>query len=149
MFVKDVEFTFQYKNVTSSDNSSEAEMLALLQFVSYPKVNLYTLDHGWPKPQSWPYEWPQDPTWAPPSAYEICGVVECTCLAEIHQDRHCDVDYGSKGGVIQARAALSGGLIFTEGDYIQELVGEVRLLDWSIGSYTSVDSKRLDVGMIC
>jgi hypothetical protein len=30
---------------------------------------------------------------------------------------------------IQARAALSGDLAFTEGDYIQELVGEVKPLD--------------------
>jgi hypothetical protein len=124
MFVKDVEFTFEYEDVTSFDHLSEAEMLALLQPVAYPMVNSYTPDQGWPRPPCWPWEWPQDPTWAPPSACETCGLIECTCLAGLHQNRHRIVDYGPKGRSIQARAALSGGLAFTEGDYIQEMVGE-------------------------
>ena len=149
MFAKDVEFTFEYDNVTSFDHLSEAEMLALLQPVSYPKVNLYTPDHDWPRPPSWPWEWPQDPTWAPPSACETCGIEECTCLAGLHQNRHRVVDYGSKGRGIQALAASGGGLAFTEGEYIQELVGEVKPLDWSTGSYTSVELERPDVGTTC
>ncbi|CAI9635563.1 unnamed protein product, partial [Alternaria burnsii] len=55
MFAKDVEFTFEYDNVASFDHLSEAEMLALLQPVSYPKVNSYTPDHDWPRPPSWPW----------------------------------------------------------------------------------------------
>ena len=151
MFVKDVEFAFEYEDVTSFDGLSEAKMLALLQPVSYPKVNSYTPARGWPRPPSWPWEWewPQDPTWAPPGACEACGVVECVCLAELPQNRHRIVDYGPKGRGVQARAALSGGLAFTAGDYIQELVGEVKPLGWSGGSYTSVDFKRPDACMTC
>jgi hypothetical protein len=149
MFAKDVEFTFEYENVTSFDHLSEAEMLALLQPVSYPKANSYTPDDGWPRPPSWPWEWPQDPTWAPLCACEVCGVEECTCLAGLHQDRHRVVDYGSKGRGVQAWAASSGGLAFTNGDYIQELVGEVKPLDWSTDSYTSVEFERPDVGTTC
>ncbi|RAQ98941.1 JmjC-domain-containing protein [Stemphylium lycopersici] len=144
-----VEFTFEYENVVSFDRLSEAEMLALLQPVSYPKVNSYTPDHDWPKPPSWPWEWPQDPTWAPASACETCGIEECTCLAGLHQNRHRVVDYGSKGRGIQALAVSGGGLAFTEGEYIQELVGEVKPLDWSTGSYTSVELERPDVGTTC
>jgi hypothetical protein len=83
--VKDVEFVFEYENVASFDGLSEAEMLALLQPVSYPKVNSYTPAHGWPRLLSWLWEWPQGPTWAPPSACETCGLVECICLAELHR----------------------------------------------------------------
>jgi hypothetical protein len=149
MFVKDVEFAFEYENVASFDGLSEAKMLALLQPVSYPKVNSYTPAHGWPRPPSWPWDWPQDPTWAPPSACKTCGLVECICLADLHHNRHRIVDYGLKGRGIQARATTSGGLAFTEGDYIQELVGEVKPLDWPSGSYTSVDFERPDVGVTC
>ncbi|RMZ74108.1 transcription factor jumonji [Pyrenophora seminiperda CCB06] len=149
MFMEDVEFTFEYENVTSFDRLSEAEMLALLQPVSYPKVNLYMPDNSWPKPLSWLWEWPQDPTWAPLSACETCSLVECICLSSLHQNRHRIVDYGLKGRGVQARAALSGGLAFTRGDYIQELVGEVKPLDWPTGSYKSVDFERPDVGMVC
>jgi hypothetical protein len=99
MFAKDVEFAFEYENVASFDGLSEAEMLALLQPVSYPKVSSYTPAHGWPRPPSWPWEFPQDPTWALPCVCETCGLVECICLAELHQNRHRIVDYGSKGRV--------------------------------------------------
>jgi hypothetical protein len=132
MFVKDAEFAFEHQDVTSFDRLSEAEMLALLQPVSYPKVNSYTPARGWPRLPSWPWECPQDPTWAPPSACEAYGLVECICLAELHQNCHRIVDYGSKGRGIQARAALSGGLAFTKGDYVQELVGEMKPLDWTM-----------------
>jgi hypothetical protein len=40
-------------------------------------------------------------------------------------------------------------LAFTNGDYIQELVGEVKPLDWSTDSYTSVEFERPDVGTTC
>ncbi len=132
--MKDIEFAFEYENVASFDRLSEAEMLAFLQPVSYPKVNSYTPARGWPRPPSWPWEWPQDPTWTPPSACETCGLIECTCLAGLHQNRHRVVDYGSKGRGIQARAASGGGLAFAKGDYIQEMVGEAKPLDWSTGS---------------
>ncbi|KAI0570582.1 JmjC domain-containing protein [Pyrenophora tritici-repentis] len=124
MFMEDVEFTFEYENVTSFDHLSEAEMLVLLQPVSYPKVNSYTPDYSWPKPSSWPWEWPQNPAWAPLSACETCSLVECICFSRLHQNRHRIVDYGLKGRGVQARAALSGGVAFTRGHYIQELVGE-------------------------
>ncbi|KAI4940767.1 hypothetical protein J4E91_011254 [Alternaria rosae] len=149
MFVKDVEFAFEYKNVTSFDGLSEAKMLALLRPVSYPKVNFYTPARGWPRPPSWQWDWPQDPTWAPSSTCEICGLIDCICLADLHHIRHRIVDYGLKGRGIQARATTNGGLAFKEGDYIQELVGEVKPLDWPSGSYTSVDLERPDVGVTC
>jgi hypothetical protein len=71
-----------------------------------------------------------DPTWAPLDACEICSSEECTCLSELPQDRHRIVDYGLKGRGIQARGALSGGLAFSKGEYIQELIGEVKPLEW-------------------
>jgi hypothetical protein len=40
-------------------------------------------------------------------------------------------------------------LAFTEGDYIQELVAEVKSLDWSTGSCTPVEFERPDVGTTC
>ncbi|KAF1828911.1 hypothetical protein BDW02DRAFT_574466 [Decorospora gaudefroyi] len=52
MFMKDVEFAFEYKDVTSFNCLLEAKMLALLQPVSYPKVNSYTPARSWPRPPS-------------------------------------------------------------------------------------------------
>ncbi|EDU47789.1 hypothetical protein PTRG_04882 [Pyrenophora tritici-repentis Pt-1C-BFP] len=124
MFTRDVEFAFEKEDLTAFDRLSEREMVALLQPVAYPKVNSYTPDSAWPKPPSWPWEWPMDPTWAPLAACEICSLEGCICLSNLAQDRHRIVDYGPKGRGIQARGALSGGLAFSEGEYIQELVGQ-------------------------
>ncbi|KAA8611989.1 protein containing SET domain protein [Pyrenophora tritici-repentis] len=149
MFTRDVEFAFEKEDLTAFDRLSEREMVALLQPVAYPKVNSYTPDSAWPKPPSWPWEWPMDPTWAPLAACEICSLEGCICLSNLAQDRHRIVDYGPKGRGIQARGALSGGLAFSEGEYIQELVGEVKPLEWSDHRYRSVDFKRPDIGMTC
>jgi hypothetical protein len=149
MFKKDVEFRFEYENVTSFDHASETELIALLQPVSYPKANLYIPDSAWPKPSSWPWSWPNDPTWAPLDACETCGLVECTCFTAFPQDRHRIVHYGSRGRGIQARAAVSGGLAFREGEYIQELVGEVKPLGWPTDHDISIDFERPDVGVTC
>jgi hypothetical protein len=149
MFTRDIEFAFEKENLTAFDRLSEREMVALLQPVTYPKVNSYTPDSAWPKPPSWPWEWPMDPTWAPLAACEICSSEGCICLSDLAQDRHRIVDYGPKRRGIQARGALSGGLAFSEGEYIQELVGEVKPLEWSDHRYRSVDFKRSDIGMTC
>ncbi|KAF2850622.1 hypothetical protein T440DRAFT_489486 [Plenodomus tracheiphilus IPT5] len=37
----------------------------------------------WPKPPSWPWEWPMDPTWAPLDACELSSLEECTYLSEL------------------------------------------------------------------
>jgi hypothetical protein len=149
MFARDVEFAFEAKKLTSFDRLTECEMVALLQPMSYPEVNSYTSDITWPKSPSWPWEWPMDPTWASLDACEICSSEECTCLSELPQDRHRIVDYGPKGRGIQARGALSGGLAFSKGEYIQELIGEVKPLEWHTNQYRSVDFKRPNVGMTC
>jgi hypothetical protein len=149
MFTRDVEFAFEREYLASFDRLLEHEMVALLQPVSYPKVNSYTPDSAWPKPPSWPWEWPMDPTWAPLDDCEICSSDDCNCLSDLPQDRHRIVDYGPKGRGIQARGASSGGLAFREGEYIQELVGEVKPLEWSEHQYRSVDFERPDVGMTC
>jgi hypothetical protein len=44
MFTRDVEFAFKAKKLTSFDCLPECEIVALLQPVSYLKVNLYTPD---------------------------------------------------------------------------------------------------------
>jgi hypothetical protein len=46
MFAQDIEFMFKYNNITSFDDLSEAEMLVLLQTVSYLKVNSFTPNHS-------------------------------------------------------------------------------------------------------
>jgi predicted RNA-binding Zn-ribbon protein involved in translation (DUF1610 family) len=149
MFTRDVEFAFDANKLTSFDRLPECEMVALLQPISYPKVNLYTPDSTWPKPPSWRWVWPMNPTWASLNACEICSSEECTCLSKLPQDRHRIVDYSPKGRGIQARGALSGGLAFSKGEYIQELIGEVKPLEWPTDQYRSVDFERPDVGMTC
>ncbi|KAF2844235.1 hypothetical protein T440DRAFT_494196 [Plenodomus tracheiphilus IPT5] len=124
MFTRDVEFAFEKEYLSSFDRLSEYEMVALLQPVSYPKVNSYMPDSTWSKPPSWPWEWPMDPTWAPLDACELCSLEECICLSELPQNRHRIVDYGPKGRGIQARGALSDDLAFSKGEDIQELVGD-------------------------
>jgi hypothetical protein len=49
MFTRDVEFAFEREYLTSFDRLLEHEMVALLQPVSYLKVNSYTPDSAWLK----------------------------------------------------------------------------------------------------
>ncbi|KAH9876360.1 hypothetical protein J1614_003884 [Plenodomus biglobosus] len=49
----DVEFAFEKEYLISFDRLLEDEVVALLQPVSYLKVNSYTPDSAWPKLLSW------------------------------------------------------------------------------------------------
>jgi hypothetical protein len=142
----DFEFEFEYQGLSPDSATPEEDLVGFLQPVVYPSKNLYTHSHPWPKPASWIWDWPQDPTWAPEGLCTNCSTSGCACLADLPQDRHRVLDYVAKGRGVQARRASSNELAFHKGDYIQEVVGELKPSNFESDDYMAIDVYRPDIG---
>lgn len=150
MFSIDFEFEFEYDGLSLDNEAFRADIVSYLQPAVYPNKNLYTPSHPWPKPSTWIWHWPQDPTWAPEELCKKCITSDCICFADLPQNRHRILDYSIKGRGVQARGASPGKLAFCKGDYIHEVVGELKPSDFNTDDYMAVDVYRLDIdGLTC
>ncbi|KAF2183627.1 SET domain-containing protein [Zopfia rhizophila CBS 207.26] len=146
MFLNDMEFEFESRRISSLDKCTEEQLLSLLQPVSYLETNVYEPQDDWPQQTGWEEDWPVDPTLVPPDTpCDLCHATgDCGCLSSLPKNRHHIICYGGRGRGIQAHATYRGGLVFSKGEYIGELTGELKPLNWS-RDCMAVDFRRPDI----
>ncbi|KIW79844.1 hypothetical protein Z517_06459 [Fonsecaea pedrosoi CBS 271.37] len=141
----DVDFIWESQNV-SLDRISKAKLLSTLELFPAKHENVYDPNAypDWPRPDEWPDDspWPVDPTSLPPSGgveckvchrsncpCELCHRGDCQCAAIRHKTqpriRDYTRKYQDKNRGLQAVAWEAGQIVYSEGDIIDFITGEL------------------------
>ncbi|KAF2187430.1 SET domain-containing protein [Zopfia rhizophila CBS 207.26] len=122
----DMEFRCETEKIISLNAYSEDELLSILQPVPYHETSIYETGYDWSRPQSWPWDWPIDPTWTPPDyRCDLCQATQCDCISSLTKNCCRIMHYGAKGRGIQVCASSRGGIAYKKDSYIGELTGQL------------------------
>jgi len=83
--------------------------------------------YDWPKPDCWPWDWPQNPTWVPPSDIRcnLCNGDKCDCMVTcLPQNKPRITNEGEVGQGVRVFGAT-----YPKGQILGELLGELVPLD--------------------
>ncbi|KAF2187932.1 SET domain-containing protein [Zopfia rhizophila CBS 207.26] len=142
---QNIEFQCESIQVSPLIRHTEDDLLSFLEPVQYLEKNSYEPVDGWLKPRNWQWDWPMDPTWAPPDTKcDMCKATPCDCISTLPKNRYRILYYGAKGRGIQARASSPGGLAFEKDQYIGELTGKLVPPDTYDNSMT-INLNRSDI----
>ena len=105
--------------------ASLATLMEEFQIIEENKLNFGK--YNWPKPDFWPWDWPQSPAWDPSSdkPCDLCDAKQCTCINTcLPKNKPQITNEAGKG-----RGVRVIGIAYTEGQILGELVGEFAPLD--------------------
>ncbi|WQF89383.1 Putative SET domain, JmjC domain, SET domain superfamily protein [Colletotrichum destructivum] len=108
----------------------EEKLLELLQPFPLAPQNIYDQDkYDWPRPPSWPEEWPWpvDPTavlGAEETKCDFCDEESCNCIIHKGSEHKPRIKYyGEKGRGLQAVACNPGEVAYQKGDLVGFITG--------------------------